>query len=122
MLDDPAQRATVPRCPSPAHAAAYCATLEELTLARDSAAHDFARVQRGEVSPWKHYVQHFLEPYHHAPKLEPLEAIFSKPDPAALVRQLYSPAAAPSHAGRRKEAAAAAGATTAPTQFRVGPA
>ncbi|GLI68427.1 hypothetical protein VaNZ11_012825 [Volvox africanus] len=119
MLDDPAQTATVPRCPSPAHAAAYCATLEELTLARDSASHDFARVQRGEASPWKHYAQHFLEPYQHAPKLEPLEAIFSKPDPAALVRQLYSPAAAPSQAGRGKEAVAVAGPTTAaPT---VGP-
>ncbi|GIL54132.1 hypothetical protein Vafri_9676 [Volvox africanus] len=122
MLDDSAQMATVPRCPSPAHAAAYCAMLEELTLARDIASHDFARVQRGEASPWKHYAQHFLEPYQHAPKLESLEAIFSKPDPATLVRQLYSPAAAPSQAGRGEEAAAAAGATTAaPTQFRVGP-
>ncbi|GLC40509.1 37S ribosomal protein S9 [Pleodorina starrii] len=104
MLDDPAQNATVPRCPSPAHATAYCAALEELTLAKDAAAHDFARVQRGEASPWEHYSQHFVEPYQNTPRLEPLEVIFSKPDPAELVRQLYKPAAAA--AGSAKAAAA----------------
>ncbi|EFJ46152.1 mitochondrial ribosomal protein S9 [Volvox carteri f. nagariensis] len=121
MLDDPHQSVAVTRCPSPAHAAAYCAALEELTLARDAAAHDFARVQRGEASPWAHYAQHFLEPYQHTPRLEPLEVIFSKPDPADLVRQLYSPATTTATVSNAPAASVSATADSGRRQPRIGP-
>ena len=78
-------------CPSPAHAVAYCGALEAALASPDAAstgARDFGAVARGDVSPWTHYAKHFAGRYAGAPQLQPLEVIYSRPDPAEVVRQL----------------------------------
>ncbi|KAG2454528.1 hypothetical protein HYH02_000375 [Chlamydomonas schloesseri] len=78
-------------CPSSAHAPAYCAALEAAmtsTEAGAAGAREFSAVLRGDVSPWSHYAKHFAGRYAGAPQLQPLEVIFSRPDPAEVARHM----------------------------------
>ncbi len=76
------------RCPDLDHAVGFCALLERSAERSQPDAREFDRVQRGEVSPWEHYKRHFHEPYLNVPRLQPLEVIYSKPDPEKLAKQL----------------------------------
>ncbi|KXZ49710.1 hypothetical protein GPECTOR_20g567 [Gonium pectorale] len=110
-LEEP-RLAALASCPRPEAAATYCAALEEAARAADPAARDFAAMQRGETSPWTYFAQHFHERYRNTPRLQPLEVIFSKPDPDVLFQQLRASAAAAAAAlpGERAHAGGAGGA------------
>jgi hypothetical protein len=58
----------------------YYAMLDKLAAAHDRDFQDFSKVLSGSADVWEHWIHSFQERYAGLPSLEPLEAIYQKPD------------------------------------------
>lgn len=78
----------LPTCTSPAVMYGWYATLEKLARNKDKDHEAFSEVAAGRRDVFDYWARSFAIPYASTPSLEPLEVIYSKPDPQeALARQ-----------------------------------
>ncbi len=61
----------------------FYALLEQETAAAGSDAEAFHAMVNGQGDVWQYYTKHFAEPYALVPGLEPLPAVYSRPDQSA---------------------------------------
>lgn len=78
----------LPRCDSPEQMYGWYARLEELARGAEPEHEAFFEVQQGRGDVFEYWARNFVQQYANTPSLEPLEAIYARPDPRELLQRL----------------------------------